>query len=164
MNHRAIVPLTAALITLAGCGQTGPLYRPDDQAAHAKYDPANDYAQPSSPPQTAPTAGVNPPPLKPSLSDRPSSPAAAPTAPRRAAAAASFTATPHRPERQSAPPAPASQRQPTPSAPSPANLTPAAPTAAPGNKAPGNKAPGNKAPGNKWSTIEWTPYRAGVDQ
>lgn len=28
---------------LAGCGQKGPLYMPDDEAAREKYDPAHEY-------------------------------------------------------------------------------------------------------------------------
>lgn len=42
---------TAALLSLvsavlAGCGQTGPLYMPNDQAARERYDPGNAYGLP----------------------------------------------------------------------------------------------------------------------
>ncbi len=38
-----LAPLTlgmAVLLTLAGCGQQGPLYLPGDEAAAERYDPA----------------------------------------------------------------------------------------------------------------------------
>ncbi|MDI5890073.1 lipoprotein [Halomonas sp. LR5S13] len=38
---RRLAPLAVALgLTLAGCGQKGPLYLPDDEAAAERYDPA----------------------------------------------------------------------------------------------------------------------------
>ncbi len=42
-----LLPMTAALgialLTLAGCGQKGPLYMPDDEQASEQYDPADAY-------------------------------------------------------------------------------------------------------------------------
>ncbi len=35
--------LGIAAFTLAGCGQKGPLYMPDDEQASEQYDPANAY-------------------------------------------------------------------------------------------------------------------------
>ncbi|WP_083632944.1 LPS translocon maturation chaperone LptM [Chromohalobacter japonicus] len=42
-----LLPITAALgialLALAGCGQKGPLYMPDDEQASEQYDPADAY-------------------------------------------------------------------------------------------------------------------------
>ncbi|GAB3341638.1 hypothetical protein GCM10027512_10120 [Chromohalobacter beijerinckii] len=35
--------LGIAVFTLAGCGQKGPLYMPDDEQASEQYDPADAY-------------------------------------------------------------------------------------------------------------------------
>ncbi|TDU18991.1 putative lipoprotein [Chromohalobacter marismortui] len=35
--------LGLAVFTLAGCGQKGPLYMPDDEQASEQYDPAGAY-------------------------------------------------------------------------------------------------------------------------
>ncbi|AMD02535.1 lipoprotein [Halomonas sp. ANAO-440] len=38
MSHRlALAPLILAVLLLAGCGQTGPLYLPDDEQAAERY-------------------------------------------------------------------------------------------------------------------------------
>ncbi|MCT8469244.1 lipoprotein [Chromohalobacter canadensis] len=38
-----LAALGIALFTLAGCGQKGPLYMPDDEQASEQYDPADAY-------------------------------------------------------------------------------------------------------------------------
>ncbi|MCK0715041.1 lipoprotein [Chromohalobacter sarecensis] len=38
-----LAALGIALLTLAGCGQKGPLYMPDDEQASEQYDPAGAY-------------------------------------------------------------------------------------------------------------------------
>lgn len=150
MNTRALAPLSAALVmltALAGCGQTGPLYMPDDQAARAKYDPANDYA-PSADASTddkrdAPITEAS----KASPMQAPAAPSHSPEVQPAQAAKAPVShegaahVTPAAAPTTSATPAPRSDAVPT------------APTAAP-----------TVSPAKKWSTIEWTPYRAGIDQ
>lgn len=42
--NRLILAMMTALV-LAGCGQTGPLYMPDDQQSLERYDPQGDYQQ-----------------------------------------------------------------------------------------------------------------------
>ena len=155
MNTRALAPLTAALVmltTLAGCGQTGPLYMPDNQAARTKYDPANDYQLPAATPDNAQEA------------------------PKAAAPEASHASTPARSqnERSAAPVVNAStaregavQATPTPAvAPQPQTRPQVQPTRAqPEVQAPASTpAVPAASPAKKWSNIEWTPYRAGVDQ
>nr|WP_299245671.1 lipoprotein [uncultured Halomonas sp.] len=34
------------LMLLAGCGQKGPLYSPNDEEAAAEYDPAREFTEP----------------------------------------------------------------------------------------------------------------------
>ena len=50
------LPLLAALgiamLTLAGCGQKGPLYMPDDEQAREQYDPAGAYEDDTAEPDT----------------------------------------------------------------------------------------------------------------
>lgn len=43
MNRLILAMLTT--LVLAGCGQTGPLYMPDDQQSLERYDPQGDYQQ-----------------------------------------------------------------------------------------------------------------------
>ena len=43
MNRLILAILTT--LVLAGCGQTGPLYMPDDQQSLERYDPQGDYQQ-----------------------------------------------------------------------------------------------------------------------
>ncbi|ARS52740.1 LPS translocon maturation chaperone LptM [Kushneria konosiri] len=40
--NRLILAMMTALV-LAGCGQTGPLYMPDNQQARDRYDPQGDH-------------------------------------------------------------------------------------------------------------------------
>ncbi|WP_445619971.1 LPS translocon maturation chaperone LptM [Kushneria sp. Sum13] len=40
--NRLILAMMTTLV-LAGCGQTGPLYMPDNQQARDRYDPQGDY-------------------------------------------------------------------------------------------------------------------------
>ncbi|MFC0337829.1 lipoprotein-attachment site-containing protein [Kushneria avicenniae] len=40
--NRLLMAMMAALV-LVGCGQTGPLYMPDNQQARDRYDPQGDY-------------------------------------------------------------------------------------------------------------------------
>ena len=40
-----LIPAMMAALVLAGCGQTGPLYMPDDQQSLERYDPQGDYQQ-----------------------------------------------------------------------------------------------------------------------
>lgn len=42
--NRLILAMMTALV-LAGCGQTGPLYMPDNQQSRDRYDPQGDYQQ-----------------------------------------------------------------------------------------------------------------------
>ncbi|WP_456269019.1 LPS translocon maturation chaperone LptM [Kushneria sp. AK178] len=49
---RLISAMLAALV-LAGCGQTGPLYMPDDEAARERYDPQDAYQQDDAQPDDA---------------------------------------------------------------------------------------------------------------
>ncbi|GAB2789688.1 hypothetical protein GCM10027040_14940 [Halomonas shantousis] len=56
---RSATLVVASLIVLAGCGQKGPLYMPDDRAAAEKYDPTGTSRAPNGPETTeeaAPTA------------------------------------------------------------------------------------------------------------
>ncbi|BBG31169.1 LPS translocon maturation chaperone LptM [Zymobacter palmae] len=157
MNTRALAPLTAALVmltTLAGCGQTGPLYMPDDQTARTKYDPANDYQLPAATPDnaqeapktTAPSASSSPVPAR-SHEERPAAPAV--TTPIAHKGAVQAAPTPEvAPQPQTRPQVQPVRPQPSAQAPAP-TPAPAVPTV---------------SPAKKWSNIEWTPYRAGVDQ
>lgn len=140
MNTRALAPLTAVLVmltTLAGCGQTGPLYMPDNQAARTKYDPANDYQLPAATPENAKEAPARSP-------EQQATPVEAPTTHKGAVQATPTpTVAPQtRPQVQPIRPIPGTQ----------------APTATPSSTAP------TVSPAKKWSNVEWTPYRAGVDQ
>ncbi|SPJ32748.1 LPS translocon maturation chaperone LptM [Kushneria phyllosphaerae] len=45
--NRLILAMMTTLV-LAGCGQTGPLYMPDDQQSRDRYDPQGDYQQDDS--------------------------------------------------------------------------------------------------------------------
>lgn len=65
-----LLPMSAvlgiALFTLAGCGQKGPLYMPDDEQASEQYDPQgayeNDTAAPSGPDTPGEDDAATPPP------------------------------------------------------------------------------------------------------
>ncbi|MCM2131504.1 lipoprotein [Larsenimonas sp. GH3-8] len=46
-----LIPLLLATLVLAGCGQKGPLYMPNDEQAAEKYDPQHAYEQQSEPAQ-----------------------------------------------------------------------------------------------------------------
>ncbi|WP_457808940.1 LPS translocon maturation chaperone LptM [Kushneria sp. EE4] len=49
---RLMTAMMAALV-LAGCGQTGPLYMPDNEAARERYDPQGDYQPDEAQPNDA---------------------------------------------------------------------------------------------------------------
>ena len=155
MNTRALAPLTAALVmltTLAGCGQTGPLYMPDNQPARTKYDPANDYQLPAATPEkaqetpktTAPSAPSSPAPVR-SDDERSVAPAVkAPTVREGAVQATQAPQVVPQPKPLAQPLRPQPEVQ--------------APAATPAATAP------TISPAKKWSNVDWTPYRAGVDQ
>lgn len=46
-----LIPLLLAALVLAGCGQKGPLYMPDDEQAAEQYDPQHAYEQQAEPAQ-----------------------------------------------------------------------------------------------------------------
>lgn len=168
MNTRALAPLSAALVmltTLAGCGQTGPLYMSDNQAARTQYDPANDYQLPAAEPKsaqpapqtTATSASTTPAPIRSQSEHTERTPA--PTADAPAARKGAVPTTPA----PTVAPAPQTRPQVQPLRIHPEAITPAvtpAPTVAPAPTA----SPAAASPAKKWSNIEWTPYRAGVDQ
>ena len=152
MNIRYLLPslLAAAVVAgLAGCGQTGPLYRPNDKSALEKYDPSNDYQlkrqqqEAKAADDAQPTSGAR------------TTPLAQDTAP---AADDMMMAAP-----KPAAPAPAPAHKSTPVA-HPAQAAPA--TALPAETALPTTTPVSSLPApatqatSPWSGIQWTPYRA----
>lgn len=163
-SHHTLSPLLAILLVsgLTACGQTGPLFRPDDKASLEKYDPRNDYrirkedqaADAKDAPAQQPADEAKTTPL--SQDDAPTS--TAPVVPAAQSPAA--------PQKESVPEAhrnvtPQAATAPAPVTPKPTEApTPTLETAVP-ETTPVSSIP---APANNsaapWSGIQWTPYRA----
>lgn len=167
--HHVLSPLLAVLMVsgLTACGQTGPLFRPNDKASLEKYDPRNDYrinqeeqAKTANAESAAPQSGSEAK-TTPLAQDDTSAPVAA--APVQEKPAPKTPIAPQ-PRTEEAPVAPKAVTPKAAVAPSqPAVKTPAAsateaaiPTTTPVSSIP---APAANAT-SPWSGIQWTPYRA----
>ncbi|ANF56766.1 LPS translocon maturation chaperone LptM [Halotalea alkalilenta] len=163
ISRASRLTLASLVLVLAGCGQTGPLYMPDDQEARERYDPGNAYGideqgrpieesqQEQEQPQEQPATGPESSEAAPS---QPAEPAPAPVTPPAATPVApAMPETPATPEAAPAAPAPAaSAPQPQPEPPRVQQTLPATQGSAPPSGA------------ERWRNVPFTPYPAAGGQ
>ncbi|WP_027351357.1 LPS translocon maturation chaperone LptM [Halotalea alkalilenta] len=161
--------LASLALVLAGCGQTGPLYMPDDQEARERYDPGNAYGideqgrpieepqqeQEQEQEQEQPATGPDSSEAAPAAPSQPTEPPPVPVAP----PAATTPVAPATPEAQAMPEA-------APAAPAPAASAPQAQPQPPRvqQTLPATQGSAPPSGAERWRNVPFTPYPAAGGQ